>query len=216
MKCKELLATVNGHELKHMLDSRQKKGTTESGANRFGDQSHNALSDEIGGGSSGDYASHQNWTSTHTKDGSFDRGNTLAGGARDVDAMSIESMTRYSYNLDTGRDADQDFAYIPNLPGDAVQSISQSKYSGVGLALSGAAFATGATLASPLVIGGLAIGGVSMTKSYLDWSEGKQTTDKLGVDIGFELGSHLPGKLGLGVEGASFIYDVYNDLEKGD
>ncbi|MBT5856062.1 hypothetical protein HOH87_05435, partial [bacterium] len=111
------LATVNGHELKHMLDSRQKKGTTESGANRFGDQSHNALSDEIGGGSSGDYASHQKWTTTHTKDGGFDRGNSLAGDATDVDAMA----PAVAYGLVVGAGA------ITNLAVDYYSEYKKSK-----------------------------------------------------------------------------------------
>ncbi|MBT5856058.1 hypothetical protein HOH87_05415 [bacterium] len=80
------LVEVDGHEMKHLIDAQKKRTTTEDGANRFGDQAYDAFSDEIGEGSTGDYDKHQKWTTTHQGNGAFDRGNTLAGDARDVDA----------------------------------------------------------------------------------------------------------------------------------
>jgi filamentous hemagglutinin len=82
----EALVKVDGHELKHHIDAGKKQETDEHGANRFGNQAYNALSDEIGSGSQGDFSSHQQWTQTHTENGNFDLGNQFAANAENVDA----------------------------------------------------------------------------------------------------------------------------------
>jgi hypothetical protein len=129
--------------------------------------------------------------------------------------MNFQSSVQHAYYQDTGRNANEDWQYLPNVPGDMIQAVPDSVYSGTGLAISGIAVATGATILSPVGLAGLGVTALSTSKTILNHNEGKISNKDAIINITSDFGTMaLPGKTGLAVESGIFINDLVRDINK--
>ena len=131
-----------------------------------------------------------------------DPGVDHSGGAGDEFAWILQE----EYNKKMGRNMEEDWEYIPLLPGDAVQLVPGPVYGTIGvIAGIGSIVLTGGA-ATPFVITGIGSSGLSVFKSYLDYKEGHVTRGDATTSGVLSTASNIP-YIGVPIGVGSIIYD---------
>lgn len=206
---KETLATVLGDELSHYVDYKKGRVRTEEQSNNGPGDISRQYGDNAGAQTKGYIGNEQvdaQAFQESLKNLDFSEVNQEVANTEGMEHRTFEHMFREAYYKDTGRSADADWEYVPNLPGDAVQAVPAPVYGVVGLGAGVGSMVLTGGATTPLVLTGLVATGLSWTKNYLDWKEGKVSGGDAAASSALSAGSNFP-VIGPAMGVGSIIYD---------